>query len=231
MNQSGIIGSTPQFRLHRIELRHNDMDGATNMNISNAPPVITAGEAKKLKKTIAKNAAAAEKHVSQVSKSLRSAEKDESKAEKAAYNAQRACEKAVQEEHKTAQVHSDAQYKHNLAVAGENKAANDLSVRVLFPSAWQPLVRTDSTADLPDAPEVLPGGASVRRDLAVGAQAGSAKERCWRCGPPRTLAAGSPGRRYRQGCWPNWLVTESRAVKCAIAYLVVRVIHTCCTVS
>jgi hypothetical protein len=58
------------------------MDGATNMNISNAPPVITAGEAKKLKKTIAKNAAAAEKHVSQVSKSLRSAEKDESKAEK-----------------------------------------------------------------------------------------------------------------------------------------------------
>ena len=58
------------------------MDGATNMNASNAPPAITAGEAKKLKKTFAKDAAAAEKHVVQVSKSLRSAEKDEIKAEK-----------------------------------------------------------------------------------------------------------------------------------------------------
>ena len=58
------------------------MDGATNMNVSNAPPAITAGEAKKLKKTLAKDAAAAEKHVVQVSKSLKSAEKDESKAEK-----------------------------------------------------------------------------------------------------------------------------------------------------
>jgi 3-deoxy-D-arabino-heptulosonate 7-phosphate (DAHP) synthase class II len=62
------------------------MDGATNMNVSNAPPAITAGEAKKLKKTIAKDAAAAEKHVSQVSKSLRSAEKDENKAEKVRTN-------------------------------------------------------------------------------------------------------------------------------------------------
>ena len=60
----------------------NDMDGATNMNVSNAPPAITTGEAKKLKKAMAKDAAAAEKHVSQVSKSLRSAEKDEIKAEK-----------------------------------------------------------------------------------------------------------------------------------------------------
>lgn len=58
------------------------MDGATNMNVSNAPPAITAGETKKLKKTLAKDAAAAEKHVVQVSKSLKSAEKDESKAEK-----------------------------------------------------------------------------------------------------------------------------------------------------
>ena len=58
------------------------MDGATNVNVSNAPPAITAGEAKKLKKTIAKDSAAAEKHVGNVSKSLRSAEKDESKAEK-----------------------------------------------------------------------------------------------------------------------------------------------------
>lgn len=60
----------------------SSMDGATNMNVSNAPPAITAGEAKKLKKAMAKDAAAAEKHVSQVSKSLRSAEKDEIKAEK-----------------------------------------------------------------------------------------------------------------------------------------------------
>ena len=36
----------------------------------------------------------------------------------------------MQEEHKTAQVLSDAQHKHDMAVAGENNAANDLSVRV-----------------------------------------------------------------------------------------------------
>ncbi len=135
------------------------MDGATNMNTSNAPPAITAGETKKLKKSITKDAAAAEKHVTQVGKSLRSAEKDESKAEKvspltvvtppfpswralrtagadvvvveqAAHKAQRARDKAVQEEHKTAQVLSEAQHGHDLAVAGENKAVNDLSVRV-----------------------------------------------------------------------------------------------------
>ena len=72
------------FRLHRTSLAitTNSMDGATNMNVSNAPPAITAGETKKLKKTFAKDAAAAEKHVAQVSKSLRSAEKNESKAEK-----------------------------------------------------------------------------------------------------------------------------------------------------
>ena len=58
------------------------MDGATNMNVSNAPPAITAGSAKKLKKTFAKDAAAAEKHVAQVSNSLKSAEKDEGRAEK-----------------------------------------------------------------------------------------------------------------------------------------------------
>ncbi|KAI9455794.1 hypothetical protein BJY52DRAFT_1188210 [Lactarius psammicola] len=105
------------------------MDGATNMNVSNAPPAITAGEAKKLKKSIAKDAAAAEKHVAHVGKALRSAEKDESKAEKAAHKAQRARDKAVQEVHKTAQTLSEAQHQHDLAVAGENKAANDLSMR------------------------------------------------------------------------------------------------------
>ncbi|KAH8996972.1 hypothetical protein EDB86DRAFT_2829009 [Lactarius hatsudake] len=105
------------------------MDGATNMNASNAPPAITAGEAKKLKKSISKDAAAAEKLVSHIGKSLRSAEKDESKAEKAAHRAQRAREKAIQEEHKTAQVLSEAQHQHDLAVAGGNKAVNDLSMR------------------------------------------------------------------------------------------------------
>ena len=37
----------------------------------------------------------------------------------------------MQEEHKTAQVLSDAQHKHDMAVTGENNAANDLSVRFL----------------------------------------------------------------------------------------------------
>ena len=134
------------------------MDGATNMTASNAPPTIAAGEAKKLKKTIATDAAAAEKHVGNVSKSLRSAEKDESKAEKvcpftvvtpppppflsfvaealtlfveqATHKAQRAREKADQEEHKTAQALSEAQHAHDRAVASQNRAANDLSVRV-----------------------------------------------------------------------------------------------------
>ncbi|KAF8267092.1 hypothetical protein EI94DRAFT_1731397 [Lactarius quietus] len=127
----GIRSTTTLRRFICIELHNNDnsMDGATNMNVSNAPPVITAGEAKKLKKTIAKDAAAAEKHVAQVSKALRSAEKDEGKAEKAAHTAQRTREKAVQEEHKLAQALGEAQHKHDLAVADENKAANDLSMR------------------------------------------------------------------------------------------------------
>ncbi|KAI9433301.1 hypothetical protein H4582DRAFT_1000660 [Lactarius indigo] len=105
------------------------MDGAVNMNASNAPPAVTASEAKKLKKSISKDAAAAEKHVAHVGKALRSAEKDENKAEKAAHKAQRAREKAVQEEHKTAQALNEAQHQHDLAVAGENKAVNDLSMR------------------------------------------------------------------------------------------------------
>lgn len=50
--------------------------------------------------------------------------------EQAAHKAQRAREKAVQEEHRTAQALSEAQHAHDLAVAGQNKAANDLSVRL-----------------------------------------------------------------------------------------------------
>ena len=45
--------------------------------------------------------------------------------------AQQVHDKAVKEEHKTAQALSEARHKHELAVAGENKAMNDLSVRVV----------------------------------------------------------------------------------------------------
>jgi hypothetical protein len=58
------------------------MDGAINMNPSNAPQVVTSSEAKKVKRSIAKDAAAAQKHVAQVGKALKSAEKEESTAEK-----------------------------------------------------------------------------------------------------------------------------------------------------
>jgi hypothetical protein len=130
------------------------MDGATNKNPSNAPP-LTAREEKKVERSIAKEATAAEKHVSQVGKALKAAQKDEGKAEKVCpaihckavghnffsvyineveqetQKAQRAREKAIKQEHLTAQALSDAQHKHDLAVADENKAANDLSVGIV----------------------------------------------------------------------------------------------------
>jgi nitrate reductase assembly molybdenum cofactor insertion protein NarJ len=58
------------------------MDGAVNMNPSNAPHVLSSSEAKKIEKSVAKETAADEKHIAQVVKTLKSAEKDESKAEK-----------------------------------------------------------------------------------------------------------------------------------------------------
>ena len=62
------------------------MDGATNVNPSNAPHVLTSSltsrEEKKIKRSLAKEATAAEKHVAQVAKALKSAEKGEIKAEK-----------------------------------------------------------------------------------------------------------------------------------------------------
>ena len=58
------------------------MDGAVNMNPSNASHVLTSGEAKKMEKSIALEAAAAEKHVAQVNRALMSAIKEEEKAEK-----------------------------------------------------------------------------------------------------------------------------------------------------
>jgi hypothetical protein len=58
------------------------MDGAVNMNPSNAPHVLTSGEVKKVEKSIALEASAAEKHIAQVNKSLELAIKEEKKAEK-----------------------------------------------------------------------------------------------------------------------------------------------------
>ena len=58
------------------------MDGATNVNPSNVPHVLTSREEKKIKRSLAKEATAAEKHVAQVGKALKSAEKGEIKAEK-----------------------------------------------------------------------------------------------------------------------------------------------------
>lgn len=45
---------------------------------------------------------------------------------------QRAREKAVKQEHKTAQALSNAQHKHDRAVADVKKAANDLSVCIVY---------------------------------------------------------------------------------------------------
>lgn len=58
------------------------MDGATNVNPSNAPQVLTPREGKKVERSLAKEASAAEKHLAQVIKALKSAEKEEVKMEK-----------------------------------------------------------------------------------------------------------------------------------------------------
>lgn len=52
--------------------------------------------------------------------------------QQAMQKAQQARGKTVKQEHSTAQAHSDAQHKHDLAVANERKAANDLSVRIVI---------------------------------------------------------------------------------------------------
>jgi oligoendopeptidase F len=125
------------------------MDGATKMNLSDTPHILTAREEKQVRQSIAKEAAVSEKHVAQAGKTLKSVENDEKKAEKvclpiqvgrhhfdtveqATQKAQQARDKAVKQEHSTAQALSDAQYKHDLAVADERKAANDLSVRIVI---------------------------------------------------------------------------------------------------
>ncbi len=58
------------------------MDGATNVNPSNAPHVLSTREEKKVERSIAKETTVAEKHVAQVGKALKSAQNDEGKAEK-----------------------------------------------------------------------------------------------------------------------------------------------------
>jgi hypothetical protein len=45
--------------------------------------------------------------------------------------AQQAYDKAAKQEHKTSQELGEARHKHDLAVASENKAEQDLSVRVI----------------------------------------------------------------------------------------------------
>jgi hypothetical protein len=115
---------------------------------------LTAREEMKVKQSLTKEATVAEKHVAQAGKALKSAEKDEGKAEKVCLPIQvggchffsvyidaveqmtqkalQARGKTVKREHNTAQAHSNAQHKHDLAVANERKAANDLSVRIVI---------------------------------------------------------------------------------------------------
>jgi len=46
--------------------------------------------------------------------------------------AQQAYDKSAKQEHKIAQALGEARHKHDLAVAGENKAEHDLSVRAVL---------------------------------------------------------------------------------------------------
>jgi hypothetical protein len=63
------------------------------------------------------------------------------RVEQSLQKAQKAREKAVKKERKTAQVFSNAQHKHDLAVADEKKAENDLSVCiVVLPAAQTTLI-------------------------------------------------------------------------------------------
>lgn len=128
------------------------MDSTTKMNPSDVPHILTAREEKQVKRSIAKEATVADKNVAQAGKALKSAENDEEKAEKvclliqvdrrhffsvhidaveqAIQKAKQARDKTVKQERSTAQALTNAQHKHDLAIADEHKAANDLSVRI-----------------------------------------------------------------------------------------------------
>ena len=63
------------------------------------------------------------------------------RVEQSLQKAQKAREKAVKKERKTAKVFTNAQHKHDLAVADEKKAENDLSVCILvLPTAQTTLI-------------------------------------------------------------------------------------------
>jgi hypothetical protein len=80
--------------------------------------------------------------------------------------AQQVHDKAVKSEHKMAQALSEARHKHELAVASENKAMNDFSVRLVVVITYQsytPSLPTMSPAIFSlirslDAPETPSGG-------------------------------------------------------------------------
>lgn len=58
------------------------MDGATKMNPSDVPHILSAREEKQVKRSIEKEATVADKHVTQTSKALKAAENEEEKAQK-----------------------------------------------------------------------------------------------------------------------------------------------------
>ena len=75
-------------------------------------------------------------------------------------------DKAVKGEHKTAQALGEARHKHELAVASENKAMNDLSVRLVVVITYRSLhlIAANNVSGVVslirflDAPEAPPGG-------------------------------------------------------------------------
>ena len=74
-------------------------------------------------------------------------------------------DKAVKGEHKAAQALSEARHKHELAVASENKAMNDFSVRLVVVITYQSytpslptLRRLFQLIRSSDAPETPSGG-------------------------------------------------------------------------
>ena len=95
--------------------------------------------------------------------------------EQATRKAQQARYKAVKQEHSTAQALTNAQHKHDLAVADEHKAANDLSVRIVRAVTLAQPVLTICTPSrvvslgffrTADVPEVPSGGQSSYQESA-----------------------------------------------------------------
>jgi len=70
--------------------------------------------------------------------------------------AQQARDKAVKQEHLSAQALSDAQHKHDLAVANENKASNDLSVCICLSTTPAKATFTNCTRLLASCRRLFP---------------------------------------------------------------------------